>query len=449
MKLKSNYLFGIKTFLKNKFNKVKNKIDSNSKELNKKDGEFYDMENTNQKDKSNIENSFFSGFSDKKIIKFWLFALLIGLLGYFVYNTLNIIFLIIGAYIISIIVESLIFPLQSIGIKRGLAIVLAYIIFLIFLAGLLVFVIPFLLSQFAELVSIGVRYMSGFQDVLANSSMSEIISNTQFLPDYAKEYILDYFAGSDVLVQIQSVLQNNISQIINTGKDYVQILGFVVVDFVSGLTSAIANFAIFITLSILFSVEKDQVIRFIARLSGKEKYDTTLIKMKKVYKKLAVWLKARLLMSLFITLAMWLALVIMSWFGLDMPNKFGLSLIAGLLDIIPYIGPFISGALFFIIGLIYNTVWAAILGVGSLWGVNLVQNNILTPLFMNRALGVNSVLIFISMIIGGMIMGFLGVLLAVPIAVIITLFTQNKKELEKDDDQKKEGFFKNIMHKKE
>jgi len=29
-------------------------------------------------------------------------------------------------------------------------------------------------------------------------------------------------------------------------------------------------------------------------------------------------------------------------------------------------------------------------------------------------------------------------LLAVPIAVIITLFTQNKKELEKDDDQKKE-----------
>jgi hypothetical protein len=44
--------------------------------------------------------------------------------------------------------------------------------------------------------------------------------------------------------------------------------------------------------------------------------------MQKIYKKLAIWLKARLLMSLFITLAMWLALVVMSWFGLDMPNKF-------------------------------------------------------------------------------------------------------------------------------
>jgi predicted PurR-regulated permease PerM len=40
---------------------------------------------------------------------------------------------------------------------------------------------------------------------------------------------------------------------------------------------------------------------------------------------------------------------------------------------------------------------------------------------MNKTLGVSPVVIFIAMILGGMIMGLTGVILAVPIAAIITL----------------------------
>jgi predicted PurR-regulated permease PerM len=118
---------------------------------------------------------------------------------------------------------------------------------------------------------------------------------------------------------------------------------------------------------------------------------------------LAIWLKARLALSLFITVAMWLALIVMWWFGVEIPNKLWLAILTWLLDIIPYIGPFISWILLFIIWMIYNTVWVAILSVWILFGVNLIQNNILTPLFMNRALWVNSVLILISMVIWRMI----------------------------------------------
>jgi hypothetical protein len=35
------------------------------------------------------------------------------------------------------------------------------------------------------------------------------------------------------------------------------------------------------------------------------------MKIEKMYKKLAIWLKARLALSLFITVAMWLALIVM------------------------------------------------------------------------------------------------------------------------------------------
>ena len=47
---------------------------------------------------------------------------------------------------------------------------------------------------------------------------------------------------------------------------------------------------------------------------------------------------------------------------------------------------------------------------------------------MNKSLGINTVVIFISMILGGIIMGFLGILLAVPIAAIITLLFEKDFE---------------------
>jgi hypothetical protein len=45
------------------------------------------------------------------------------------------------------------------------------------------------------------------------------------------------------------------------------------------------------------------------------------MKLEKMYVKLAIWLKARLALSLFMTFAVWLTLYIMSWFGVDIPNK--------------------------------------------------------------------------------------------------------------------------------
>jgi predicted PurR-regulated permease PerM len=52
----------------------------------------------------------------------------------------------------------------------------------------------------------------------------------------------------------------------------------------------------------------------------------------------------------------------------------------------------------------------------------------LIPLLMNKTLGVNPVVIFLSMIIWSLVIGFVWVLLAVPIAVIITLFVEKKFE---------------------
>lgn len=56
------------------------------------------------------------------------------------------------------------------------------------------------------------------------------------------------------------------------------------------------------------------------------------------------------------------------------------------------------------------------------FAVQWIQNNVITPLLMEKQLGVNSVLIMICALIGAVVMGFWGIILSVPLAVIIGLF---------------------------
>jgi predicted PurR-regulated permease PerM len=64
------------------------------------------------------------------------------------------------------------------------------------------------------------------------------------------------------------------------------------------------------------------------------------------------------------------------------------------------------------------------------------ENNILIPLVMYNVLGVSPLLIFLCMVIGGSLFGFLGILLAVPFAVILNiLFEDYKREKTKHKDK--------------
>jgi len=433
MKLIWNPLKGIKEFFFNRFSNIEKKLDKDGDELHKIESNLEKFKKISNN--GTTESCKCSGWSDRKMIKFWLFALLIWIVWYFAYNALSFIFMVISAYIVSMIVESLIFWLQSIGLKRGLSIFLSYLIFILILLLLFLIVVPFLINQTIELVSIGLNYLADFQRNLSTNWVDSMIRNMDILPESFKNYFFEYFGNSDFLSQIQNALQQNLSEIISVGKEYITKAGVIIIWFVSSFTNFLVDFWIFITLAVLFSVEKDITIKFLAKLWWKDNYETSCLKIQKMYKKLAIWLKARLAMSLFITIAMWIALVIMWWCGVEIPNKLWIAVFTWLLDIIPYIWPFISGAILAIVWLLYNTIWVSFLSVWILYIINVIQGSILTPLFMNKALWISSVLIFVSMVLWWMIMWFFGVLLAVPIAVIITLLLQDKEQLNQKEEK--------------
>lgn len=407
-------LWKIKDYFSKKRSKIDDKVVAQSNEL-------VDIEKQIQQESQKI-TIYNDGRSTSKIIKFWLIWLLVVALWYFWYNVLNLLFLIISAYIFSIIVESLVAFFERKKLKRSVALFLSYLIFVVVLLWFVIIIIPFIFNQVSEFLSMWLSYVSSLQAEVSSKWITAIINDSRFLSDGIKEYIVDYIANNDVASQLQTSLQKNLSDIVATGQTYISRIWSWFIWFISGFATFFAQFLLFFTLSILFSVDKKNVTNFLSGLGWKDKTKVNKLKIEKVYKNLAVWLKARLLLSLYISITVWITLVIMWWCGVEIPNKLWIAVIAWLLDIIPYIWPIFTWILLFVVAILYNSFLVAILIVVILYVFNLIQENVLTPVLMKKALWISPVLILISMMLWWVIMWFLWVLLSVPIAVILVIF---------------------------
>jgi predicted PurR-regulated permease PerM len=57
--------------------------------------------------------------------------------------------------------------------------------------------------------------------------------------------------------------------------------------------------------------------------------------------------------------------------------------------------------------------------------VQQLENNVLVPIIMKHAVGLNPVVIIIVMLIGAQFFGLLGVILAIPVATSLAIFVQD------------------------
>ena len=101
-----------------------------------------------------------------------------------------------------------------------------------------------------------------------------------------------------------------------------------------------------------------------------------------------------------------------------------LAVIAGLLEIVPTIGPIIAAIPAIIVALNISFPMALIVGV-AYFLIQLLENNILVPRIMQRAVGLNPIVIIIGIIIGGKLLGVPGALLAIPFISLLVVIYRN------------------------
>ena len=94
--------------------------------------------------------------------------------------------------------------------------------------------------------------------------------------------------------------------------------------------------------------------------------------------------------------------------------------IVALLNYVPYFGPVIAALLVAVGGLMtFADIWSALAAPAIIYGIHLVEANVVTPMIVGHRLTINPVLILISISFWGWVWGTLGALLAVPLLIII------------------------------
>jgi predicted PurR-regulated permease PerM len=104
-------------------------------------------------------------------------------------------------------------------------------------------------------------------------------------------------------------------------------------------------------------------------------------------------------------------------FVLKMPFALMLGGLAGLLNIIPYIGPILAAVPAVLLSLLPDTP-NIFLVVGLYILVEIVDSFVFTPIFLGKAVDLSPLTVVVSVLIGGQLLGTLGIILAIPAAAI-------------------------------
>ena len=121
---------------------------------------------------------------------------------------------------------------------------------------------------------------------------------------------------------------------------------------------------------------------------------------------------------------------IISYIMLSLTNTkyaFMLALLRGLLNYIPFIGPFAAFLSALFIGIITEPVWwHGALKMCIIYGIiQILDSGIMAPKILGKSVKIHPIAVMFSTIIGGVLFGFLGVLFAVPFCGIIIITIKN------------------------
>lgn len=121
--------------------------------------------------------------------------------------------------------------------------------------------------------------------------------------------------------------------------------------------------------------------------------------------------------------------------GIDFAVIIGM--LAGLFNLIPYFGPVIGAIPAVIIALIKFSVWRAVAVVVMFLIVQQLDSQVVSPYLMKRYVGIHPLLVIFALLVGGVLLGLMGMLIAVPVTAIAMVLANHfldKRERELSEE---------------
>ncbi|HNV96897.1 MAG TPA: AI-2E family transporter [bacterium] len=321
--------------------------------------------------------------STKTFLK--IFGIVLGLI--FTYMIIDILAFIFLAFIIASAFKPAIKFLENAKIPKILGIAIVYVLFV----GFLIFVIALVVRPMAY----------------------EIGQLAQVFPDYYVK-IQSFFSsiGKSASPSLASNIQSGLSNVSNVLTQTVNSLFSTTIKLFGGLFS----FLMIVMMAFYFSMQENVIRRFIKNLVP-EKYHDYMVNLNTgVQEKIGKWFIGQL--------ALCIGIFCLTYIGLSlMKVRYALilAILAGVFEIIPYFGPWFSGAIAVLLTLTQSPTLALFVTI-LYFSIQQLENLVIVPLVMGSSTGLNPLLVIIGILVGFKLGGVLGGLLAVPVIATLSVF---------------------------
>jgi len=291
----------------------------------------------------------------------------------------------------AIVIASAITPfadwVESKKVPRILGVALLYLSVFVLVGFLVSLVVPFVTGEINQLI----EDLPNFIDRVSTSlEKAQQTSGGRFV---------------DLFSEIQNLL--------DSFSSYLQASSSSAFGFVVSVFGGLFSFLAVIVISFYLSVMRGGIENFI-RSVVPNKYESHFLNIwRRSERKVGRWLQGQLLLALIVGLAVY---VVLSLMGIKFALLLGI--LAMILELVPTVGPVLAA----VPAVILAFTQSPILGLWVIVAYAIIQqleNHILVPIIMGRTVGLNPVVVILSLLIGFQLAGILGMILAVPVAAII------------------------------
>ncbi len=314
----------------------------------------------------------------------------------------------IGAGILYYLTKPLMHLFERFRINRIVSIFLVFIVLILLGYLVWIYIAPIAQNQFKNLIDNIPKMVNWAQDLITYWQ-----SNQTMIPEQVDTAISNFTDN----------LQSHIENVLN------YLFGFI-----GQLISVIAALVLVPFFLFFMLKDGDRLVPFVTQIFSREKAKNLRSLLGKIDDTLTAFIQGQLIVSFAVGVLLFIGYLI-----IRLDYSLTLALFAMVMNVIPFIGPFIAVVPALIVGAFqdpFMVVWVSIV----MLVVQQFESNFISPNVMGRALDLHPLTVITVILAAGSIAGFVGILFAVPFyAVIKTIIVHFYKTYQRSKDTKEDS----------
>ncbi len=303
--------------------------------------------------------------------------------------------------VLAYLMDPIVDRLEVLGVGRTAGVLLVFLVFLSLLSGILLIVVPVLIREIGSLI----RNIPHFI-VLLQEATGPFLSET--------------FGVDPFNFNLESLTAKLAANWKETGGIVGRVLSTVTASSVA-LLATVASMALTPVVAFYMLRDWDEIVRSLQEMIPRHMVEASVNLVKECDEVLSAFLRGQMLIMILLGCIYAFGLTLV---GLDL--SFLIGMLAGLASIVPYLGFFVGivaaaiAAAFQFQDMIHLVYIAIVFGIGQM-----LEGTVLTPWLVGDRIGLHPVAVIFAVLAGGQLFGFIGILLALPVAAVIMVFVRH------------------------